>query len=210
MKILIISDKIIEHIYSNTILDRFKDIDFVISCGDLPDYYLEFIVSTLNKPLFYVMGNHDRNKVYNESNLFHDKEDSPAGCINLDGKIIEYKNITLMGLEGSMKYCGNKYQYTDAQMQRKINKIVPGLLFNKIFKNKHLDILVTHSPPFKIHDQEDLCHRGFKSFIGFIKKYKPKYLIHGHIHIYGTNPEWITKFEETVIINAYGYRVIEI
>ncbi|MCL4378324.1 MAG: metallophosphoesterase [Actinobacteria bacterium] len=95
-------------------------------------------------------------------------------------------------------------------MQRKINKLVPGLLFNKIFKNKYLDILVTHAPPFKIHDQEDLCHKGFKAFIGFIKKYKPKYLIHGHIHIYGANPEWRTKFDETTVINAYGYRIIEI
>ncbi|MCL4378325.1 MAG: hypothetical protein M1409_08110 [Actinobacteria bacterium] len=111
MKILIISDKVIDHIYSNTIQDRLKDLDFIISCGDLPDYYLEFIVSTLNKPLFYVMGNHNENAVYGESNSFSGmKEDLLEGCINLDGKIIEYKNVILMGLEGSMKYCGGRYQ----------------------------------------------------------------------------------------------------
>ncbi|MBN1298348.1 MAG: metallophosphoesterase [Actinobacteria bacterium] len=66
MKILIISDKVVEHIYSPTIEERFKDIDFIISCGDLPCYYLEFIVSMLTKPLFYVMGNHDCGKLYTE------------------------------------------------------------------------------------------------------------------------------------------------
>ncbi len=66
MKVLLISDKVVEHIYSNAIAERMKDIDFVISCGDLPNYYLEFIVTTLNKPLYYVMGNHDINSIHTE------------------------------------------------------------------------------------------------------------------------------------------------
>ena len=122
MKVLLISDKVVEHIYSNSIADRMSDIDFIISCGDLPSYYLEFIVSTLNKPLFYVMGNHDANKIYTETGV---KPDFTEGCINLDQKIIEYNNIMLMGMEGSMKYSGKDYQYTEFQMCWKINRIKP-------------------------------------------------------------------------------------
>lgn len=33
--------------------------DLVLSAGDLPFEYLEFIVSTLDVPLLYVPGNHD-------------------------------------------------------------------------------------------------------------------------------------------------------
>ena len=58
MKILSISDVEINFIYSPTIQERFKSVDLVISCGDLPYYYLEYIISMLNKPLYYVAGNH--------------------------------------------------------------------------------------------------------------------------------------------------------
>jgi len=207
MKILLISDSIVEHIYSSSITERMKDIDFVISSGDVPNYYLEFIVTMLNRPLFYVKGNHCKEKIYSESGI---KTDLPEGCINIDQKIIAYKNIILMGLEGSMRYNGGEYQYTDAQMSWKINKLKPRLYLNKIFKKRYVDILVTHAPPYKIHDQEDLCHRGFKSFNDFMKKFKPRYLIHGHIHSYGTNNDWITEINGTKVINAYGYRIIEI
>jgi uncharacterized protein len=207
MKILLISDCVVEHIYSSSIAERMKDIDFIISCGDVPSYYLEFIVSILNKPLFYVKGNHCVEKICSEAGTV---SGIPEGCININQKIFEYKSIIIMGLEGSMKYNGREYQYTDAQMSWKINKLKPKLYLNRIFKKRYVDILVTHAPPYKIHDQEDICHRGFKSFNGFIEKFKPRYLIHGHIHIYGTKNEWITDINGTKVINAYGYRIIEI
>jgi uncharacterized protein len=208
MKILVISDVVLDFIYSNSLADRMSDIDFVISCGDLPNYYLEFIVSSLNKPLFYVMGNHNSSRVYTENGLKED--DMPQGCINLDQKVIVYKGVILMGLEGSMSYNKGIYQYTDYQMYCKISRLKPRLILNKLFKKKFVDILVTHAPPYKIHDREDLCHKGFECFNKFIKKFKPKYLIHGHIHLYGNDNEWSTTVEDTKIINAYGYRIIEI
>jgi uncharacterized protein len=207
MKILLISDKVVDHIYSNTIAERMEDIDFVISCGDLPNYYLEFIVSTLNKPLYYVKGNHDIKTLYTEEGI---NIDSPEGCINLNQKIIEQDKLLLMGLEGSMRYNAGNYQYTESKMCLQINKLKPKLYLNKLFKKRYIDILVTHAPPYKIHDAEDLCHRGFKCFNKFIKEFKPKYIIHGHTHFYGTNNDWLTTVNETKIINAYGYRILEI
>ena len=38
---------------------QYGDVDLLISCGDMPSVYLEFITSVLNVPLFYVRGNHD-------------------------------------------------------------------------------------------------------------------------------------------------------
>jgi len=202
-----VSDKIVEHIYSNSIAERMKDIDFVISCGDVPSYYLEFIVSILNKPLFYVNGNHCTERINSDSGT---RPDIPEGCINIDQKIIEYRGILIMGLEGSMRYNRGGYQYTDSQMSWKINILKPRLYLNKLFKKRYVDILVTHAPPYKIHDQEDICHKGFKSFNDFIQKFKPRYLLHGHIHYYGTKNDWITMVDNTKVINAYGYRLIEI
>lgn len=207
MKALLISDKIVEHIYSNSISERLKDIDFVISCGDLPNYYLEFIVSTLNKPLFYVMGNHFNNGVHTENGL---SQRHPEGCIDIDGKIVEFDNIVMAGFAGSMRYNNGNYQYTDSQMQLKAFRLRARLFIRKLLGKRGIDIIVTHAPPFEIHDGEDLCHRGFKVFKELIDIYKPKFFIHGHTHLYGVDNKWKTQVGNTEVINAYGFRIIEI
>jgi len=207
MKILAISDKIVDIIYTPSIEERLADVDLIISSGDLPNNYLEFIVTILNKPLLYVFGNHHRNVTYTDKG---EKTGGPEGCINIDNRIIEYNGLLIGGLEGSMRYSPGEHQYTDFEMCMKINHLKPRLYKNKLFKKKFIDILVTHAPPYKIHDEEDLCHRGFKCFNKFIESYKPKYLIHGHIHYYGCDNEWLTEVNGTKVINAYGYQIIEI
>ncbi|MCD4670723.1 MAG: metallophosphoesterase [Actinomycetia bacterium] len=207
MKILTISDKIIDIIYTPSIEERLADIDFIISSGDLPNSYLEFIVTMLNKPLFYVFGNHHRKTVHAE----HGKRTGgPEGCINIDNRIIEYRGLLIGGLEGSMRYRPGEHQYSDFEMCMKINRMKPMLYRNRILKKKYIDILVTHAPPLGIHDGEDLCHRGFECFNRFIKNYKPKYHIHGHIHYYGPDCQWLTEVGDTKVINTYGFQILEI
>ncbi len=58
MKILCVSDWIDPVIYSENMKERMKDVDLVISCGDISMGYLDFIMSELNKPVFFVVGNH--------------------------------------------------------------------------------------------------------------------------------------------------------
>ena len=101
MKILSISDVEIGFIYSSLIIDRFRDVDLVISCGDLPYYYLEYIVSLLNVPLYYVRGNH-ASPVEFGSGI---DRLSPWGAIDLHRKVTRDNNGLLMaGIEGSMRY----------------------------------------------------------------------------------------------------------
>ena len=38
---------------------REMEVDLIISCGDLPFEYLEFVMGAVNKPLYFVPGNHD-------------------------------------------------------------------------------------------------------------------------------------------------------
>ncbi|MBN2072945.1 MAG: metallophosphoesterase [Actinobacteria bacterium] len=206
MKILAVSDKVDDLIYTPSLAERMKDIDLILSCGDLPNNYLEFIVTMLNKPLFYVFGNHHKDKIYCENRII---TGGAEGCVNIDNKVVEYNGILIAGFEGSMRYNIGKHQYTDFQMCMKINRLKPRLVFNRIFKKRYIDIILTHSPPYGIHDQEDLCHTGFKCFNTLIKKYEPKYFIHGHIHLY-SKKQWMTEVGSTKVINAYGYRVLEI
>ena len=60
MNVLAISDKSISFIHSPQVCSRFPEVELVISCGDLDYLYLEYVVSMLNVPLFYVRGNHDK------------------------------------------------------------------------------------------------------------------------------------------------------
>ncbi|MCB0098855.1 MAG: hypothetical protein KDE46_24140, partial [Caldilineaceae bacterium] len=73
-----------------------------------------------------------------------------------------------------------------------------------------LDVLVAHSPPRGIHDEEDRAHQGFESFLTFMRWFKPRYLLHGHIHIYRQDTVTQTSYHETEVINVYPYRILEL
>jgi len=209
VKVLTISDKVMDSIYSLSIRERFGDVDLVLSCGDLPFYYLEFIVSMLNVPLYYVFGNHDGGPEYASAGQ---TQTSPEGCVNLHERVIEEEGFLIAGLEGSMRYNDwGCYQYTEAEMRAKVWRMAPKLFANKIQHRRYLDILITHAPPYGIHDGQDLCHTGFKAFLAFMDRFKPKYLIHGHQHWhYNINEPAFTTYGATTVVNAYGYQVIEI
>jgi Icc-related predicted phosphoesterase len=99
--------------------------------------------------------------------------------------------------------------YSEAEMRQQVTRLVPRLLLNRQRYGRYLDILVTHSPPFGIHDRSDIAHTGFKIFNTFIKLFKPRYMLHGHIHVYRQDVSRVTQVENTTIINVYPYRVIE-
>ncbi len=207
MKILTISDKIVDWIYSPRLKEKLGDAGLVLSCGDLPFYYLEYIVSILNVPLFYVMGNHDKEVEYSVNGQ---AKTAPAGCVNIDNGVVQHKELLIGGLEGSMRYNRNPlFQYTDPEMHFKVLQMAPQLLLNRIFRGRYLDILITHAPPYRIHDGHDLCHRGFRAFLRFMDLFKPRYLIHGHRHLYGYNQTTVTPYKETLVVNIFGYRVLE-
>lgn len=207
MKILAISDKVTEVLYSRAILENYGDVDLVISCGDLPFYYLEYIISTLNVPCYFVYGNHDFNTRFtiNGRVSIH-----PPGWVNLDGRSLCAAGLLLAGLEGSVRYRPDGvHQYTQSETQRKALRLLPSLLLNRLQHGRYLDVLVAHAPPYGIHDGPDYAHIGFKAFLTLMERFRPRYLLHGHKHVYGTEPTRTT-YHETEVVNVYPYRVIEI
>ena len=216
MKILCISDQIDPLVYSPSIKERFSDIDLILCAGDLPLDYLDYIISTLNKPLFFVFGNHHTEelryfkKMWN-SPLINDGRDFFAcGAIHAGSKVLTEGEFIIAGLGGSMRYNNGVNQFTEYQMFMEALKLVPKLLWNRLFHGRFLDILLTHAPPKGIHDKNDKCHWGFKTFLWFMKFFKPKYLVHGHIHLYDLSDVRSTKWERTTVINAYGHYVIDL
>jgi Icc-related predicted phosphoesterase len=196
MKILSVSDYVVSTLYDNFDAEQFPKIDLILSCGDLPPEYLSYLLASFNVPVYYVRGNHD---------IRYDSK-PPGGCLDLHARLIQFQGIKMLGLEGSRWYSGGPNQYTEKEMR----KIIRGLR-SKIWWQKGVDIIITHAPPRYIHDAEDLCHRGFKSFRWLIDHYCPIYFIHGHIHADFSDPdERITKINKTKIVNTYGYYLFEI
>lgn len=207
MKILAVSDEERAIIYQPAICSRFSDIGLIISCGDLPYYYLEYIISMLNKPLYFVRGNHAPRIEFGEAG----ERSHPWGGINLHRRCIRDRSgLLLAGIEGCMTYNYGPQQYSDVQMWTMVWALAPRLLWNKLRYGRFVDIFVTHAAPWKIHDKDDRAHRGVKAFRWVIDVFKPAYLLHGHIHVYRQDTVTETVVRQTRVINVFGYREIEI
>ncbi len=195
MKILAISDEESKYLWEHYDKSKLKDIDLIISCGDLDPAYLSFLVTLSSAPVLYVHGNHDDR--YQVS--------PPEGCICIEDRIYVYKGVRILGLGGSMRYRAGKFQYTEWQMRQRAAR-----LKFQLFKRRGFDILVTHAPAYQLNDGRDLPHQGFRVFRELLEKYQPKYFLHGHVHLsYGRNHKRYDKFGDTHVINAFERCVFE-
>ncbi len=201
MKILSLSDIELGFIYSPLVLKRFQDVDLVISCGDLSYFYLEYIVSMLNKPMYFVRGNHAHDIEYGTAGERH----APWGAVDLHGKVINHSNLLLAGIEGCLMYNNGPYQYTQGDMWLKVFSMVPALLLNRMRYGRFLDVFVSHAPPKGTHDMDDLPHQGIDAFRWLITTFKPSIFLHGHIHVYRTDTSTVTRVGTTTVINTYGF-----
>jgi uncharacterized protein len=199
MRILALSDTVVSHIYSPAITQRFKDIDLIVGCGDLPAAYLEYIVTLLPAPLVYVPGNHDP-----------DNYIVPGG-IDIDGRVIEINGCWMMGLGGSQRYKRRgKHQYTEFEMRARVAQLIPRLVFNRIRYGRALDVLITHSPAWGIHDGQDVAHTGFRVFLSVIRWFRPQIMLHGHTHIMQNIEVAETEYQGCRIINVFPVRKVNL
>ncbi len=204
MKLLTVSDKEISLIYSAQIRERFNDVDLAISAGDLSYYYLEYIISSLDIPLYFVRGNHAKDVEFGVAG----PRKAPWGAVDLHRKVVRdpKTGLLLAGIEGSLRYNKGDYQYTQSEMWSMVLSLVPKLIWNKIRYGRFLDVFVTHAPPWGIHDEEDRAHQGVKAFNWLIKTFQPTLHIHGHVHIYHPGVITETLVGRTLVLNTYGYR----
>ncbi len=207
MKILAVSDRVLEQLYAPHVRQRYSDIDLIIGCGDVPFYYLEFLLSALDVPLLYVRGNHDTVPQYTVDGRVIT---SVQGGLDLHGHVVELNGLVFAGLEGSMRYRPKApLMYTESEMRWEALRLLPQLLWRRLRYGNPLDVLVTHSPPYGIHDRSDLAHTGFRVFGEIVRIFKPRYLLHGHVHVYRQDATRITDVGNTKVINVYPYLVLD-
>lgn len=206
MKILAVSDEVVERLYSLCTNGHFSDIELIVGCGDLPYPYLENLLTFLNVPLMYVPGNHDPN--YTTDNTLAYVE----GGSNLDLKLKRYKKFLIGGFGGSILYRPNgTNQYTQSEAYFRAFRMFPGLILNRMNYGRALDILITHSPPFAIHDEDSQAHQGLKAINWLLRVAQPRYHFHGHTHFQRRNiSPSETHHGITRIVNIFPYKIIDV
>ena len=196
MKVLLLSDVESPYYWDYYEPGRLDGVDLILSCGDLSSKYLTFLVTMGRAPLLYVHGNHD--KTYDRN--------PPEGCECVEDRLVTVKGLRILGLGGSILYSGGPHQYTEGQMARRIRR-----LWFQLKRAGGVDIVMTHSPALGLGDDADYAHRGFACLVKLLDQYKPRYLVHGHVHVnYGHDRPRILHRGETTIINAYERYMLEL
>lgn len=196
MKVLFVSDEESKSYWDFFKKETFEEIDLIVSCGDLDADYLSFLTTMTSIPVLYVKGNHDH-KYANRP---------PEGCICIEDDIYEFEGVRFLGLGGSYRYKEGGNMYTENEMRSRVRR-----LWMKLLMKKGFDVLVTHSPAYGVNDGADLPHRGFEVFVELVKKYRPKYFVHGHVHMnYGREYPREDMLGETKVINSYISYIVDI
>lgn len=196
MKILALSDEECPALWDYYMPGRLSGYDLMLSCGDLKADYLSFLVTMGRAPLLYVHGNHDESY----------QRKPPEGCDCIDDRLVCYNGVRILGLGGCKRYHPGEFQYTEAQMRRRIRRLRLAL-----WRSGGVDIVVTHAPPKGVGDQEDPAHVGFQALLELVDRYHPQYLLHGHVHLrYDRNLRREETYGDTRVINVSERYVLEL
>lgn len=198
MKLLLISD-IEQTKYWQPTPEMFDDVDLILSAGDLKAEYLNRLAeagraSARRTYLLYVHGNHDSRY----------PADLSKDCVCVDGDLLTVKGLRILGFGGSLRYRNGLYQYTEEEMRARIED---PFLLRKIRSCNGADIVLTHAPPRGMGDREDPVHRGFECFHTLVDTAKPRYFIHGHVHLCDESGR-VLRYGGTTVINASGSYVL--
>lgn len=181
MRILIIAD--IDDLHWRLGKGGPRHADLILSLGDVADQVILEASQAYNCPnIFAVKGNHDANTPF------------PYPITDLHMTVRAFQGINFGGLNGSWRYkAKGPFLYDQSEV------------INFMAAFPAVDVFISHNSPQGIHDRDDGVHCGFEGLTAYIKKAKPKMLVHGHQHVNSDSC-----LEETEIMGVYGFRILEI
>lgn len=204
---LVVSDEVDHHLTADTLAAM--PVDLLLSAGDLPVDYLEFLVDVVDRPAVLVPGNHDA-----ELGGFRWSAGQataagmpttwpgPGGWRNADGCVVEVAGLRIAGLGGCVRYGDGPNQWTQAQQARRARRLVRRC-------RGGVDVLLTHTPPRGVGDRDDPAHQGFDCLHELVERIRPRWLLHGHVHPYGEAvPD--RPLGDTTVRNVVGSGIVDI
>lgn len=204
---LVVADEVDEALWCDA--TRAGAVDVLLSAGDLPFDYLEFLVDALEVPAVLVPGNHDpelggytRRAGLSLRAGFPARWPGPRGWVNADGQVVEVAGLRVAGLGGSIRYSSGPNQWTQAQQARRARRLTRRA-------RGPVDVLLTHSPPRGVGDRADGPHIGFDCLHHVVRSLQPRWLLHGHIHPYGERLE-PHRLGPATVRNVVGSHLVEL
>lgn len=179
MKILLFGDLHLDLDCLKEVEIKANDAEIILSVGDFSIFgeglrEVLKIINSFEKPTYIIHGNHESSAEIKQA---------IKGLKNIKyihRKIVKYEDIKIGG------YGGDGFSLEDFE-------------FEKFFKNKNPDIIITHGPPARtkldsLHEE----HVGNESYRTIIEKNQPKLYVCGHIH---ENFSVVDSLKKTIIIN---------
>jgi uncharacterized protein len=219
VRILAIADEVSDSLGPESLSSLRPDV--VLSCGDLPFDYLEYIATVANVSLLRVPGNHDPAPAPRPARVFagmgalaprldHEPDEHrirPEGAISVDGRVAVAAGLIVAGLGGSIRYRKGPNQYTQGQMRRRGTALA--LRARLRHPRRGVDVVISHAPPLGLGDEDDAAHQGVAALHPLVARLRPRLLVHGHVHPHGTpRPDrWLGS---TLVVNAVPFRLIEL
>lgn len=194
MKAIVISDTHNRH--NKLDFSKYLDCDTIIHCGDYGSvygdhnkYFKDFInwfASLPFKNKIFISGNHDPYMIINKDEGY--ELINKLGLIYLENTNIIIDGIKIHGSPNTIFHFNHNYENTENELSQIYDLI-----------DEDTDILITHSPAYKILDYVRGCHVGSSSLRNRINELKQlKYHCFGHVH----ESSGIKSFNDKIFINA--------
>jgi Icc-related predicted phosphoesterase len=198
LRMLAISDEREPSLDAQRTREALQPIDLIIGCGDLQPEYLTFLADAFCVPLIYVRGNHDVGAAWRHEQ----RESLPAPLV--DGRVHEELGLRVIGFSGSPRYNDRELQFSESTMW--LRSIAAG------FRRPKAPILViSHTPPRGMNDDDDLPHRGFTAFRWLADRLAPPLWLHGHTALVRTGlDDRCVRHGDTLFYNCTGATLVEL
>src|SRR5262249_2776121 len=106
LRVLAVSDEVDSRLYGNNAWKPWREApQLLLGCGDVPPYYLDYLVSRFDVPLYAIHGNHDAPPPLEGSGGF-----DHCGASWIGGRAVRVDGLLLAGFDGSLRYNAGAYQ----------------------------------------------------------------------------------------------------
>jgi len=199
VRILAVSDEPDPTLDSPASRDGLGTLDMIIGAGDLQPEYLAFVSDAFHAPLRYVRGNHDVGSAWTHTEHTLLPEPMP------DATVITEAGLSLIGFSGSPVYSHRGHEVSSARMW---SHAIRGWLRAR---GREPILVVTHTPPRDVNDDDDLTHRGFTSFRWLADRLRAPLWLHGHTALVRRGlDDRCTRYGDTLFYNCTGATLIEL
>ncbi|HXF37070.1 MAG TPA: metallophosphoesterase [Actinomycetota bacterium] len=214
-RVLAIADEVDEVLYGRTL--RTLRPELVLSCGDLPFDYLEYIVTMTNVPLLFVPGNHDPDLRPRPQPAWPapilppgtEEPPGPRGCLNVDLRVADAAGLRVAGFGGTPRYHPGPNRYSERELRARARRLRRRAARRRLRDRRPVDVLIAHAPPLGYGDGDDPAHRGSAALVDLVRRLGPRFLLHGHVHPYGRRmPD--RRLASTTVVNVVPFRLLEV